>query len=115
VLANVYYVPPESLEAIRGLITSDKQAPGTYGSGAESLRELGNYRIAREAAADQGVRYVETTFDSRIMNDGLKVAVAILTVVSAILCMVLVYCCVYFSRAAEEDIELAKIAASKGA
>jgi len=88
---------------------------GTYGSGPESLYELGNYRIAQEADDAHGVRYVETTFDYRIMNDGLKVAVAILTVVSAILCMVLVYCCVYMSRAAEEDIELAKIAASKGA
>ena len=89
---------------------------GTYGfEPEESLRALGNYRIAVDAGAEHGVRYVETTFDYRIMNDGLKVAVAILTVVSAILCMVLVYCCVYMSRAAEEDIELAKIASSKGA
>ena len=87
---------------------------GTYGPGGESLAALGNYRIAQEAGADHGVRYSETTFDYRIMNDGLKSAVGILTVVSAILCMVLVYCCVYWNRAGEEDIELAKLAAKGG-
>lgn len=76
---------------------------GTYGSGDASLEALGNYRVATEAGPNHGVRYVETTFDARITNDGLKVATAILTVACAIMCMVLVYCCVYMSAAAEED------------
>lgn len=74
---------------------------------------LGNYRVATEAGPEHGVRYVETTFDARIMNDGLKVATAILTVCSAIMAMVLVYCCVYMSRAQEEDLELARISGNK--
>jgi hypothetical protein len=90
-----------------------RDVDGTYGSGDESLSSLGNYRVATDAGSEHRVRYVETTFDARIMNDGLKVATAILTFCSAIMAMVLVYCCVYMSRAQEEDLELAKISGNK--
>lgn len=91
-----------------GMMYSDASIyDGMYdGVDGASLLDLGNNRIIQEVTDEHRVRFVETTFDARIMNDGLKVATAILTVVSAILCMILVYCCVYMGRAAEEDAEL---------
>jgi len=95
-------------------MSSDTSIYGDDVANGETLQAIGNYRVAQEASDEHKVRWVETTFDYRIMNDGLKVAVGIMTFVSVIMLMVLVYCCVYFERAKEEDAELAKLNASKG-
>lgn len=52
---------------------------------------------------------MESKFDMSISNNGLKVAVSILTVVSSILLMVLVWCTVQHNKAkAEEQEAMAK-------
>lgn len=116
VLSNVYYIPEDLLWAFWGqmenscgMIDGEEKCTYPVEGGLGAIATLGNYRITQEVGESHRVRYVETTFNAAIDNDGLKVATAIMTVVSAVLSMVLVYCCVYHSRAKEEDIELAKL------